>query len=114
MSNKTDKIDLYRRGLLKAAAAGLLTGTAGLVFPFRPSIDAAETEAGKKRILIAYFSRTGNTREMARQIHDRVGGDMIELQVVETYPEDYEAVKERAMRELNSGFKPALKTKVCR
>jgi len=67
-----------------------------------------------QRILIAYFSRTGNTREMARQIHDRVGGDMIELQVVETYPEDYEAVKERAMRELNSGFKPALKTKVCR
>ena len=33
-------------------------------------------------------------------------------QTVKSYPEDYEAVKKQAMQELNSGFKPALKTKV--
>ncbi len=63
-------------------------------------------------MLITYYSRTGNTREIANQIHERVGGEIIELQTVEPYPEDYEAVKKQAMQELNSGFKPALKTKV--
>ncbi len=68
--------------------------------------------SGNKKILVAYFSRTGTTREIANQIHKIVGGDIFEIQVVETYPEDYEEVKKRAMQEQESGYKPALKTKV--
>ena len=112
MSNETNKIDLSRRSLLKVAVAGLLAGIAGPLLPFPSSIDAAETEAGRKKVLIAYFSRTGNTREIARQIHERVGGEMIEILTVKPYPEDYEAVKKQAMEEQTSGFKPELKTKV--
>ena len=115
MSNETkdaNKIDLSRRNLLKVAVAGLLAGVAAPLFPHLSSTYASETGTGGKNMLITYYSRTGNTREIANQIHERVGSEIIELQTVKSYPEDYEAVKKQAMQELNSGFKPALKTKV--
>ena len=68
--------------------------------------------SGTKKILVAYFSHTGNTREIANQIHKIVGGDIFEIQVVEPYPNDYNAVVKQARQELDSGYKPALKTKI--
>jgi flavodoxin len=68
--------------------------------------------SGTKKILVAYFSRTGNTREIADQIHRIVGGDIFEIQAVKPYPDDYDAVVKQARQELNSGYQPALKTKV--
>lgn len=67
--------------------------------------------AGTK-VLITYYSRTGNTREIANQIHKEIGGDIVEFQPVEPYPDDYNAVTKKAKQELNSGYKPALKTRV--
>ena len=68
--------------------------------------------SGTKKILVAYYSRTGNTREIASQIHKSVGGDIFEIQTVEPYPEDYEEVKKKAAQEQESGYKPALKAKI--
>lgn len=68
--------------------------------------------SGTKKILVAYFSHTGNTREIANQIHKNTGGDIYEIQAIKTYPDDYEAVKKEARQELDSGYKPALKTKI--
>ena len=65
----------------------------------------------EKKILVAYFSHSGNTREIANQIHKSVGGDIFEIQAVEPYPSDYDAVVKQARQELDSGYKPALKTK---
>ena len=65
-----------------------------------------------KKILVAYFSHSGNTREIANQIHKSVGGDIFEIQSVKPYPHDYDAVVEQAKQELESGYKPALKTKI--
>ncbi len=65
-----------------------------------------------KKILVAYFSHSGNTREIANQIHKIVGGDIFEIQSVKPYPHDYDAVVEQARQELDSGYKPALKTKI--
>jgi len=115
MSNETDdakKINQSRRNFLKVVVAGLLAGVSAPLVSHLSSAYAAETGAGEKNMLIAYYSRTGNTREIANQIHERVGGEILELQTVVPYPEDYEAVKKQAMQELNSGFKPALKAKV--
>jgi flavodoxin len=72
----------------------------------------AKPDSGTKKILVAYYSHTGNTREIANQIHKIVGGDIFEIQAVMTYPDDYEEVKKRARQELDSGYKPALKTKI--
>ncbi len=65
-----------------------------------------------KKILVAYFSYSSNTREIANQIHKSVGGDIFEIQSVEPYPHDYDAVVQQARKELDSGYKPALKTKI--
>jgi len=68
--------------------------------------------AGTKKILVAYYSHSGNTREVASQIHKLAGGDIFEIQPVKPYPEDYDTVVEQAKQELHSGYRPALKTKV--
>ena len=89
--------------------------TAFLVLAGVPG-NAIEEEAmsisGTKKILVAYFSYSGNTREIANQIHKIVGGDIFEIQSVKPYPTDYDAVVKQARQELASGYKPVLKTKV--
>jgi flavodoxin len=65
-----------------------------------------------KKILVAYFSHSGNTREIANQIHKSVGGDIFEIQTVKPYPDDYDAVVQQAKQELKSGHKPDIKTKI--
>lgn len=100
--------------LILIAAALVLTGA--LVFskegPGKRSEDKVQQYAGSKKILVVYFSHTGSTREVANQIHQAAGGDIFEIQAVNQYPDDYEAVKKIAKQELNSGDKPALKTKI--
>jgi flavodoxin len=65
-----------------------------------------------KKILVAYFSHSGNTREIANQIHKSAGSDIFEIQSVKPYPHNYDAVVEQAKQELESDHKPALKTKM--
>lgn len=48
--------------------------------------------SGNWKVLTVYYSHSGNTRECATQIHQRVGGDLMEIIPVEPYPVDYDAV----------------------
>ncbi|MBP7737649.1 MAG: NAD(P)H-dependent oxidoreductase [Spirochaetes bacterium] len=64
-----------------------------------------------KKILTVYFSYSGNTRIIAEQIHEIAGGDIMEIQAAEPYPEEYNDVVDQARRELKSGRKPRLKSK---
>jgi flavodoxin len=61
---------------------------------------------------VVYFSYSGNTREIANQIHKDVGGDIFEIQSLESYPSEYDAVVKQAKQELDSGYKPALKARI--
>ena len=63
-------------------------------------------------MLVVYYSRSGNTREIANQIHVLAGGDIVELQTVNPYPAEYRATTEQAKQELQSGYRPPLKTKI--
>lgn len=63
-------------------------------------------------ILIAYFSHSGNTRAIADQIHEGIGGDVFEIVSVDPYPRNYNAVVEQAQKELRAEYRPKLKTKV--
>ena len=65
-----------------------------------------------KKILVAYFSHSGNTRALASQIHKSIGGDVMEIEAMEPYPDDYDACVQQAEQKLNSGYKPALKIRV--
>ncbi|KAA6300413.1 MAG: hypothetical protein EZS26_003446 [Candidatus Ordinivivax streblomastigis] len=64
------------------------------------------------KALVVYFSRSGNTRTVANQIRQLVGGDIVEIETVAPYPSDYNAVLTQAQNELNTNFHPALKTTV--
>jgi flavodoxin len=66
-----------------------------------------------KKILVAYFSYSGNTRVIANQIHKSiVGGSIFEIVTVGPYPNNYDGVVKQAKQEQESGYKPTLKTKV--
>ena len=64
------------------------------------------------RTLIVFFSWGGNTRGVAEQVHDLIGGDMVEVETVVPYPDTYEEVTKIAPVELANDFRPELKTKV--
>lgn len=66
----------------------------------------------EKKILVVYFSHSGNTRQIANQIHERVGGDAFEIVTVDPYPADYDAVVAQAKKELKSEYNPSLKSKI--
>ena len=64
------------------------------------------------RVLVAYFSRSGNTRVIAGQIARSLGAAVFEIEPAQPYPEDYFETVEQARRERDSGFRPALKGRV--
>ncbi len=64
------------------------------------------------RVLIAYFTHSGNTGEIAKLIRENVGGELFEIQPVNPYPDSYNTVVEQAKREIRQGYKPVLKSKV--
>lgn len=72
----------------------------------------SNAQVTSKKCLVVYFSHTGNTREMANQIKELTNADIFEIQPVDVYPADHKTVVEQGKREVNSNFKPKLKTKI--
>jgi flavodoxin len=77
----------------------------------------AQNQAGARKILVAYFSWGGNTRGIAQQIHQRVGGDrisvdMFEIQCVTPYSSNYNTCLDEALRDQRANARPVLKTHV--
>jgi flavodoxin len=64
-----------------------------------------------ENILIAYYSWGGSTRRLAKQIHASAGGELFEIVPQATYPKDYNACTVQAKKEIQAGYKPALKNK---
>jgi len=80
----------------------------GIMFPTK-GVDAQTT--GDK-ILIVYFSHTGNTKVIAGYIKDATGGEIFEIKPVKDYPADYNIVVDQAKKEIDAGFKPELQGKI--
>ncbi len=64
------------------------------------------------RTLVAYFSRSGNTRVIAGLIHRSMPSDLFEIQPATDYPADYLETVATARRERDDGIKPALRARV--
>lgn len=74
---------------------------------------AAEKESLKdKKVLIVYLSRTKNTKTIAEIIQKNVGGDLVELELQNPYPENYKSIVDQVSKENESGFLPPLETKI--
>jgi len=63
------------------------------------------------KVLVVYFSHSGNTRVVAGQVKDITGGDVFEIAAAEAYPGDYDATVARAVKELKAKARPSLKSK---
>lgn len=95
---------LSRRAMLKGIAFS------ALAMSLLPATSLTAHAAAKPKVLIAYFSHTGNTRAVARTIHAAVGGDLLEITVQQTYPTEHNITEPRARREWEENVRPALAT----
>lgn len=68
-------------------------------------------ESGEK-ILIAYFTRSGNTEKLADMIADKTGGTKFRIETETAYPQDYSEVLEQASEEREQNARPLLKGRV--
>ncbi len=69
-------------------------------------------ENGKGKVLVVYFSHTGNTENVANFIHQAVGGDIVKLETEEQYTDNYNDLLDIAQEEKNENARPALSTKI--
>lgn len=60
------------------------------------------------RILIVFYTHSGNTRHVANQIEEQTGGKLLEIGVVDDYPQEYSAVVQRAKKEIQKQFRPEI------
>jgi flavodoxin len=67
----------------------------------------AQTQPGGK-ILVAYFSWSGNAKALAWQIAQETGGDLFEIKTVNVYPDTYNECIAIAKQEQDSNARPAL------
>jgi flavodoxin len=77
--------------------------------------NAGQSNAGQRsahNVLVAFFSRSGNTRVIAGQIHRALSTALFEIQPATAYPDDYEQTVEQARKERDSSYKPPLKESV--
>lgn len=82
----------------------------GMLFSFA-NLHAREN----KKVLVAYFSlRGGVTKQVAEEIHRKVGGDLFRIEPEVPYPSEYNDVVARAKEERNNDVYPKIKGKLPR
>ncbi|WP_368488491.1 flavodoxin [Clostridium sp. BJN0013] len=62
--------------------------------------------------LIAFFSYSGNTEVIANIIKENVGGELLQIKTVKSYPTNYDGVVDKARQEQNTEYRPELTVKV--
>lgn len=88
--------------------AALATLVAGFTAHAAPTAASRQEGAPPPRVLIAYYSWSGHTRIAAEQIQQATGGVLFEIRPSEAYPAAYRECTERAKREIEAGYRPAL------
>ena len=93
--------DTTRRSLLAALASlPVLSSADGDADTLNPGRGAGA--------LVAYFTRSGNTRVVAGLIHRSLASDLFEIRPVTPYPDDYLQTVEQASQEKKRGYRPPL------
>lgn len=71
-----------------------------------------DTIAKNNKVLIVYLTRTNNTKAVAEMIHDKVGGDLAEIEPATPYSENYQKNVDEVATQNDKGILPPLKTKI--
>lgn len=72
------------------------------------STGSDRSEANDAKALIAYFSRSGNTREVATEIQKQTNGEIFEIIPEKPYTEDYDTMLEIGKEEQQKKTRPAI------
>lgn len=75
-------------------------------------IKIKENDIKESKILIAYYSLSGNTKVIAKNIQKATGGDLFRIETTHQYPDDFNDLVAQIKEEIESGFRPKLITKV--
>jgi flavodoxin len=73
---------------------------------------AQAQQRSNNRTLVAYLSRSGNTRVIAGQLRRRYNADLFEIRTAVPYPEDYEETVEQARLQRDAAATPELAERV--
>lgn len=91
--------------VLAAAAAMIFsTATAQQEQPAAPEKPVVDSE----RVLVVYYSWSGNTRKAAEYIAEHTGGTLLEIAPAKPYPSDYNACVQQAKDEVQQEQTPAI------
>jgi flavodoxin len=75
-------------------------------------IGGAAMAQSNSKILVAYFSWSGNNKTIAQQIAGETGGTLFEIRAKESYDMAYHPLTELAKKEQTENARPALSAKV--
>lgn len=70
--------------------------------------DTIEGGLQGKKVLVAYYSWSGNTKAVAEQIQRETGADIFFIQPQTEYPKDYRECVDIAKKEMNENARPAV------
>ena len=70
--------------------------------------DEQDTDDEYNKVLVVYFSHTGTTRGVSEYLHEVVGGDLIEIEPVNPYPEGYSDALDPAKQEQRENARPEI------
>lgn len=95
---------LFFAALLTAAAFALACGLSS----HGPKTDIPPGSMKGKKVLVAYFSRTGTTKATALNIAEYTGGEIFTIRPLVAYPDSYISTVIVARQEKNDHFLPPL------
>jgi flavodoxin len=101
-------VNISRRQALQGSL--LLPLVAGVSSPAASAQPAAPDRSAT--VLVACFTRTGNTRLIATQIARALGASLFQIMPAAAYPDDYEAQVAQAEDERQRGYEPRLRATV--
>lgn len=70
--------------------------------------NAQENQTNDKKVLVVYYSKSGNTKQIAQYIQETTGGDIFAIEPLTPYPDDYKATTKQAKEEINQGYLPPI------
>lgn len=74
--------------------------------------DQPETTSDGSKVLVAYFSYSGNTKSVAEKIQAKTNADIFEIDTTYDYPEEYNAVIDQAQQEQRDKARPELRAAI--
>ena len=66
----------------------------------------------EKKILVVYYTHSGNTRHVAKQIAAQTGAELLEIKPVIAYPQEYNTVVAQAKKEIGQKYHPPIENTV--